>query len=477
MLLAAFSLAFQGSRGLWEPDEGRYTAVAMEMQRTGDYLTPALNSETPHFSKPPLVYWSILAGVALLGHNEWGVRLAGSLAFAGTVLLVWAMARCMLERRAWLAPLAYATFGLPFCAANIVTADTLLTVWMALGMFGFVATHAASGASAHRAPRLLMWLGFGLAFLTKGPPALLPWLAIPFLVVPTRGWRGLRDLFSLGGMTLFSIVGLGWYLLVAWSHPGLLAYFLGDEVWGRMFSAAANRNPQWYGGLHAYGPALLLGSLPWSWSLLRGAWGWCRNRWSEPRPESDPWSPFLAAWLFLPLLVLLICRSRLPLYVLPLFIPLALMVGRQLQDRPFGRWHRWACALWVLGLLVFKGVASQQPHERDARALSAEIRALATPPPDEIVFIDVFPAWGLSFYLDCEVEGVVWATAPSPRAHESLGEELGSVGGRVLFVVRTADVSSVLEIFQLAGRPAEEIGQVQDWTLLASGEDREDGRS
>ncbi|MBK6435618.1 MAG: hypothetical protein IPF83_06940 [Rhodanobacteraceae bacterium] len=36
----AFGFAFQGSRGLWETDEGRYTQVAMEMLRSGDYITP-----------------------------------------------------------------------------------------------------------------------------------------------------------------------------------------------------------------------------------------------------------------------------------------------------------------------------------------------------------------------------------------------------------------------------------------------------
>ena len=34
--LLVYCLAFQGTRGLWEPDEGRYSAVAMEMLRQGE---------------------------------------------------------------------------------------------------------------------------------------------------------------------------------------------------------------------------------------------------------------------------------------------------------------------------------------------------------------------------------------------------------------------------------------------------------
>jgi hypothetical protein len=50
------SLGFLGSRGLWEPDEGRYAAMAWEMAASGDYVTPTLNG-VPHFTKPPLTYW------------------------------------------------------------------------------------------------------------------------------------------------------------------------------------------------------------------------------------------------------------------------------------------------------------------------------------------------------------------------------------------------------------------------------------
>jgi 4-amino-4-deoxy-L-arabinose transferase-like glycosyltransferase len=37
----------------------------------------------------------------------------------------------------------------------------------------------------------------------------------------------------------------------------------------------------------------------------------------------------LLAWLLLPLLVFCLARSRLPLYILPLFLPLAVIVARQ----------------------------------------------------------------------------------------------------------------------------------------------------
>lgn len=61
-LLIAF--AFQGSRGLFEPDEGRYANIALQMLETGNYLDPRLNSETLHFAEPPLTYWLIAGSIA-----------------------------------------------------------------------------------------------------------------------------------------------------------------------------------------------------------------------------------------------------------------------------------------------------------------------------------------------------------------------------------------------------------------------------
>ena len=101
-VLLTFSLVFQGSRGLWEPDEGRYTNIALRMLQTGDFVVPAFNDDVPHFAKPPFTYWAIAGGISLLGWNEWGARLPNALAFAATIMVVYALARRIVPDRAWL---------------------------------------------------------------------------------------------------------------------------------------------------------------------------------------------------------------------------------------------------------------------------------------------------------------------------------------------------------------------------------------
>ena len=73
LLALVLALLLPGLRGIWDPDEGRYTNVALHMLASGDWLTPHRSEEVAHWTKPPLVYWAI-AFAAVLQQRE---RLAG----------------------------------------------------------------------------------------------------------------------------------------------------------------------------------------------------------------------------------------------------------------------------------------------------------------------------------------------------------------------------------------------------------------
>ena len=135
--LCVVAFAFQGSRGLWHPDEGRYVNIAIQVLRTGDWMRPRLADDFLHFSKPPLTYWAIAASVWVFGRTEWAVRLPYAVAFVLTTLLVYGFGRRLVPRAPWLPALVYATSALPYAAANIVTTDALLTLWETLAVFGF----------------------------------------------------------------------------------------------------------------------------------------------------------------------------------------------------------------------------------------------------------------------------------------------------------------------------------------------------
>ena len=454
----AFVLAFQGSRPLWEPDEGRYVAVALEMIQLDDYLIPRLHHQYPHFAKPPLTYWLMAGSLRTLGVNEWAVRLPNILAFTATVLLVYAIGRRLCPDDAALAAVVYASFLLPTVAANIANSDTLLAAWETLAVWGFASWWWGEDRG-RRGWLMVMWLGFALAFLTKGPPGLLPLLGIGALVVASGGVRGLAALFPLGGLALFAVVGFGWYVAVVIRRPDLIGYFLGEEFVGRIFTDVHGRNAEWYGAAAVYLPAFLLGALPWTAILvarLRHADRAFRPSWWRRWLRDDPALFFTLAWLLLGTSVFLLSRSRLHLYVLPLFPALALLTAMALR----GRW-RWTprvmclLAVWLALLIGLRAAGAHVPSDRDARVLAREVAALADEAYDEIVLVGVRNLYGLSFYLGREVEHVAFSPEDlergSPQYRQTLEQELGE-RERQIFVVDAGRAERFEEIVRDAGR-------------------------
>lgn len=405
LLLASIILAFsfQGTRGLWDPDEGRYTNVALEMMRSGDYFTPHRHHETMHVTKPPVTYWAIAASAGTFGKNEWAFRAPMAIAFVITVLLVFELGKSLVPRRPWLPALIYLASPIPMLATSAITTDTLLACAETAAVMAY-----AKYRFSNKNGRWLdvMWAIFGLAFMIKGPPALLPMLAI--LVWEWKSSR-LKALVRPVGLGLFVLLGFTWFAAITYKNPELLSYFFGHEVVERIASANHNRNGEWYGGFLVYLPTLALGSLPWLAIVIWRKW---LKREQTPLPDT---SKFLWLWLLLPLVIFMVSRSRLPFYVLPLFVPIALLLGQSLQHVDIGKKHVFLVMLWLAAMIATKALIAYAPSDQDARKLSREISPLLPGKPAELVFIDTKAAYGLHFYLGAEIEKISIADLAGPQ--------------------------------------------------------------
>lgn len=418
-LLLGFS--FQGTRALWSPDEGRYVEGALQMLDSGDWLAPAYSADRLNFSKPPMTYWVIAGSIKAFGRNTWAARMPYALAFVGTLLLLYAMGHVATPLKPWLPSLIYGCMVFPFFSANIVSTDVLLTLFEALAMAGFI--HFAFGEHGSHRKRyvFVMWLGFGLAFLTKGPPGLIPLLAVlPFMVL-RDGWRGLGQLFSIPGVAVFIVVGLGWYFAVMYRYPWLFHYFTHREIYDRLFTGVQQRHPGIWGWAVVYAPTLILGSLPWWPALWRGLRATVSKGTLRRLHQQRAAAYFLLLWLVLPLIVFCLSQSRLPLYVLPLFLPLALLLALTLRlsvDLQATR-QRLLLGAWVVALLVSKAAVAYVVHPReDIRVAAQELGAMSAPHDyTSVVFvedtaldytIEQRTPWGLRLYLNKPVFGIAW---------------------------------------------------------------------
>ncbi|HEV7490835.1 MAG TPA: glycosyltransferase family 39 protein [Rhodanobacteraceae bacterium] len=434
LVVLLYACALQGVRPLYSPDEGRYTNVALNMLESGDWLKPMLHPEVEHWAKPPLTYWSVAASIAAFGRTEFAARLPGALAFAGTVLLMVRLGRRFVPEQPWLPALTYATFAFPPLAANLVTTDTLLTLWETLQAVALVELWWAKTPESARRARLLLGLAAGLAFMTKGPPGLLVFAASAlFALISSRG-AGLRRLFGWDALLVFLVVGGTWYAVVMIREPGVMHHFLVEEVVNRVATDKMHRNAEWYGALKIYLPTVLLGMLPWLPVLLR-TW-WRRRSGFVQRLRANDEARLLACWLLLPLAVFMLARSRLPLYLLPLFVPLALIAARALAPLDLRRGRAQALLVaWCAVLVLARAIPAYLDVGEDDRAVARALLAELPAPPNEVAFVETDARYGLHFYLDSEIERLeLPGDGPRSQAQDIQSEMEEHEGCRVMLV-------------------------------------------
>jgi len=214
----------------------------------------------------------------------------------------------------------------------------------------------------------------------------------------------------------------------------VLRYFLVEEVVNRVATDKMRRNAEWYGPLKVYLPILVIGTLPWLPLLLRELWQ--RRVGFIERVRANDEARLLACWFVLPLCVFVFARSRLPLYLLPLFVPLAVMIARTLAPLDLrSRSRQVLLVAWCLLLVILRAVPAYIDTAVDDGALARDLSAQLPASPNEVAFVDTDPRYGLRFYLDAEVERLELPGSVSREPAQDITSEMSEHEGcRVLLV-------------------------------------------
>jgi len=322
LAIVAFYLLPLGLHGLWIPDETRYAQVSQEMLMSGNWAAPHFMG-VRYFEKPAAGYWLIALGQAVFGQNLFGVRIASALTSALSVLLAYLIARRMWNdpRKSFACALLYLSFGLVAGQAGYSNLDPQFTFWVNLSL---VALWFALDSRTPRA-RLGAWAALGLAcamgFMTKGFLALL----LPVLIaVPYMLWqRRVGELLRYGPLAIVVavVVCLPWVWAVHVQEPDYWNFFFWHEHIRRFASGTAQHARPWWFFL----PIMVVACLPWA-ALLPAT---LHKTWKEKR---QPAIAFLALWMLLPLGFFSLSNGKLPTYIMPCLLPLALLMGHALID-------------------------------------------------------------------------------------------------------------------------------------------------
>jgi 4-amino-4-deoxy-L-arabinose transferase-like glycosyltransferase len=101
LIVAAGAVIFftnLGGAALWDMDEALYATCAREMFQRGDWVVPMFNGQM-FPEKPPLMFWSMMAGFEVFGVNELGARLFSAVLGIGAALMAFHLGRLLFNAR------------------------------------------------------------------------------------------------------------------------------------------------------------------------------------------------------------------------------------------------------------------------------------------------------------------------------------------------------------------------------------------
>jgi 4-amino-4-deoxy-L-arabinose transferase-like glycosyltransferase len=327
VLISLFFGFMLGNRPLSVPDEGRYVEIPREMVATGDYLTPRLNG-VKYFEKPVLFYWLESFSIKLFGLKGFALRLWPALfALMGCLVVYGSGVRLFGRRTGLISATVLATSLLYYALSRAIILDMPVSALLSVALLCFLlGTHEPLGLRR----RFFMW-GFysfaALAVLTKGLIGILiPGMVIGVWIMLLREWRVLKTMYLPSGLLLFLLIAAPWHILVDRANPEFFNFYFIHEHFLRYVTKIHGRyKPAWF-----FIPVVLLGLFPWSAFLIQAVKHNLPPSWRERHEHRD--TLFLLLWAGLVFLFFSASDSKLIPYILPVFPPLSLLIGRYLAE-------------------------------------------------------------------------------------------------------------------------------------------------
>ncbi|MBL1202427.1 MAG: glycosyltransferase family 39 protein [Nostoc sp. GBBB01] len=354
-----------GNIGLIDETEPLFAEASRQMFITGDWITPFFNGDT-RFDKPALIYWCQAIAYAIIGVNEWAVRLPSAIAAFGLVCLAFYTVQWYLAKQDELEQVSRPTrrYLISFLAAALMAlngetiiwartgvSDMLLTGCIASALLCFFLGYAKGGSKRAGEERisnapypmpnapipnnwyLATYVLTAAAILTKGPVGIvLPGLiVIAFLLYVGKLREVFREMRLFLGILIILGLSVPWYALVIWRNGwNYINAFFGYHNIERFTEVVNGHSAPWY----FYFIIVLLGFAPYSVYLPVALFRlkfWQRSHWRSQQ-RFQQLSLFAGFWFTGVFGFFSIAVTKLPSYVLPLMPAAAILVALLWSD-------------------------------------------------------------------------------------------------------------------------------------------------
>ncbi len=355
LLALALYLPTLGALPPMDRDETRFAQATAQMLESGDYVRIRFQ-DTARNKKPAGIHWLQAASVDLLSSPEaraiWAYRVPSALGAWIAVLLTFAVGARLFDRRAaLLGALSLGGCLMLFVEAHLAKTDAVLLACVLAAQLALARLYMADrdGTPAGRGWAALFWIAQGLAFLVKGPIALMvSGLTVAALALADRRLGWLSGLRVRWGLPLMLLIVLPWFVLAG---QAFVADAVGKDLLPKLMAGQESHGapPGYYLLLMT---VFLFPASLFAWPALATAWkGW-----------RDPGTRFVLAWLVPAWIVFELVPTKLPHYVLPLYPALALLTARAVLSDGLPRWAtRAGIVLWSAVPLALGGAALALP--------------------------------------------------------------------------------------------------------------------
>lgn len=396
LLSALIILPFLG-RGLFESSEGRYAMVAKTMVESGDYWMPKINGHV-HLTKPPLTYWIISLGQNLFGMTTFGSRFMHAILWIVVCLIMLRIGDLVTDgKKGYIIALIFSTSLFPALGSWFLTTDSILVLFQVISFWSLLEYRKEKkGIWTYT-----FWIGIGLAFNTKGPVALFPMI---FWIVFMR--RDLQSMCRLLPCLTSILVSCFWYAGLELSNPGILFRLFQDEIIKRSTTDFSGRNAFWWAPIVTYIIPLVIGWGLWPLFIKK-------QKVKDVINLNDNFIYFF--WIAGTVIVFSLIKSRLVLYVLPLSIPFAILIGQLVDERTLKK----AVSLNLILLLLLKTAATILPYDNNAKQIAeftnSQVRG------KQVFFLNEY-LYGVEFYMGSKFKrfSTVWGVYESFQRKEQI---------------------------------------------------------
>lgn len=344
LAITTFIIFFNlGAFPLLDPDEPVYAETPKEMITYNDFISPRIYGEY-WYDKPPMYYWLVAAAFKTFGVNEFAARFPSALLAVLCVMMIYRTGTKLFGSQAGMAAaLVLATSIEYFYVAKGAVTDITLTIFLSAALLAFI-----------ERKYYLFYVCAALATLTKGPVGLLfPGAIVFFYLMATWNWREIRNMKIPAGIIIYSLIALPWYIVMYQLHGAVfLDTFIGFHNITRFTTAEHSKTAVWY----FFIPVLLLGFFPWTAMLVQSIRASLREG-IKRQPALlffNVWAAFIFAFFTL-------SNTKLVTYILPMYPPLALIVGWYIgkvlpKDNQKSLGLGWPVMLTILVILLLGGL-------------------------------------------------------------------------------------------------------------------------